>query len=142
MRESRTSSPVSRTSDRTSVDFAPEPEPEPDSETPDPLAEAADPPVAAPSELTPSAPTPPTESGTMSLRARIGSTMSWRHTVEAAMSEPEAVDIIAARAAASTIPPSTGFIEASTTATNTSSWTSMPGTIFVAAMPMRAPATA
>ena len=58
------------------------------------------------------------------------------------MSDPEAVDIIAASAAASTNPAISGDMAASTTATKTSSWISMPGTIFVAAMPMSAPATA
>src|SRR5699024_6117613 len=77
--------------------------------------------LAAPSEPPPGLGCSVVVSGRMSLRARIGSTMSCRHTVEAAMSDPEAVDIMAARAAARTNPPRSGDIAASTTATNTSS---------------------
>ena len=71
---------------------------------------------------------------------RVGTT-STRATVAAAMSAPEAVDIMAATPAASTIPPSPAGTYCCAIVANASSGEERSGATAAAVIPMTAPAT-
>jgi hypothetical protein len=68
--------------------------------------------------------------------------MSWLNTVAVAINAPDEVDITAASAAASTRPARIGCSWDSTSAAKASSRDSSAGSNTLAAIPIRAPATA